>query len=152
MEKKLNHLGLVNGHANVCDAVHDGKISRMTAHSRSWNINRLLVAAIAMMFSVGCHVECKIFFVKSKQSTLISSFLRLAPVLTFRGFNTDRGLITLFDASSVKSRFRFRPNIRKKLLYDPVKISLSFGLQQHSNLSKIQSFSYSEHKLGYRNS
>lgn len=33
---------------------------------------RLLVAATAIMFSEGCHAVCRIFFVKSKLSTLIS--------------------------------------------------------------------------------
>ena len=38
---------------------------------------------------------CRIFLLKSKQSTPISSFLRLPPVHTLRGFNTVLGFMFL---------------------------------------------------------
>lgn len=85
---------------------------------------RLFVAAIAMMFSVGCHAVCKIFLVKSKLSTLMSSFLLLPPTQTLRGLRIARGLLLSRDASKVTSRLVFRSNIRKKLLYAPVIITL----------------------------
>lgn len=85
---------------------------------------RLFVAAIAMMFSVGCHAVCKIFLVKSKLSTLMSSFLRLPPTQTLRGLRMARGLLLSREASRVTSRLVLRSNIRKKLLYAPVIITL----------------------------
>lgn len=77
-----------------------------------------------MMFSVGCHAVCKIFLVKSKLSTLMSSFLRLPPTQTLRGLRIARGLLLSRDASKVTSRLVLRSNIRKKLLYAPVMMTL----------------------------
>uniref|UniRef100_A0A6B0U8D6 Putative secreted protein n=1 Tax=Ixodes ricinus TaxID=34613 RepID=A0A6B0U8D6_IXORI len=102
---------------------------------------RLLVAATATTFSCGCHAVCRILRLKSRQSTLISSFFRLPPVHTFRAFNTVRGLAISREASSVTSLLAVRSNTRKKLLYEPVMMELSVPFQQHSNLSKMQSFS-----------
>lgn len=79
---------------------------------------------MAMMFSVGCQAVCKIFLVKSKLSTLMSSFLLLPPTQTLRGLRTARGLLLSREASRVTSRFVFRSNILKKLLYAPVMITL----------------------------
>lgn len=70
--------------------------------------------------------------------------------LTFLGLSKYLGLAVSLEASNVTSRFEVLSNIRKKLLYEPVMIAESLPLQQHSNLSKIQSFSYSEHSLGRR--
>ena len=94
---------------------------------------RLFVAAIAMMFSVGCHAVCKIFLVKSKLSTLMSSFLRLPPTQTLRGLRIARGLLLSRDASRVTSRLVFRSNIRKKLLYAPVIITLRRERERREN-------------------
>lgn len=91
---------------------------------------RLFVAAIAMMFSVGCHAVCKIFLVKSKLSTLMSSFLRLPPTQTLRGLRMARGLLLSREASKVTSRLVLRSNIRKKLLYAPVIITLQRDRQR----------------------
>ena len=93
------------------------------------NIYRLFVAAIAMMFSSGCQPVCKIFLLKSKQSTLISSFLRFPPVHTFLSLSTVRGLVISRHASRVESRLDSLSNMRKKLLYEPVMMCL----QRHSN-------------------
>ena len=87
-----------------------------------------------MMFSCGCHAVCRIFLLKSKQSTPISSFLRLPPVHTLRGFSTVLGFMFSRDASSVTSRFESRSNIRKKLLYEPVITCL-----QHNNTDRSES-------------
>jgi len=54
------------------------------------------------------------------------------------------------DASRIASLFVVRSNILKKLLYDPVIIAESLPFQQHSNLSKMQSFSYNEHSFERR--
>lgn len=136
------------------------------------------MAATATTFSDGCHAVCKIFLLKSRQSTLISSFLRLPPVqtlfhikhlyerhrhtitfsrcvfesfiLTLRGFKSVFGLAMSRAASNVRSRFVAQSNTLKKLLYEPVIIAESLPFQQHSNLSKIQSFSYSEHNFDLR--
>ena len=78
------------------------------------------MAATAMIFSCGCQAVCRIFLLKSKQSTPISSFLRLPPVQTLRGFNTVLGFMFSRDASSVTSRLDSLSNILKKLLYEPV--------------------------------
>lgn len=96
------------------------------------NIYRLFVAAIAMMFSSGCQPVCKIFLLKSKQSTLISSFLRFPPVHTFLSLSTVRGLVISRHASRVESRLDSLSNMRKKLLYEPVMMCL----QTHSNNKK----------------
>ena len=85
---------------------------------------RLLVAATAITFSLGCQAVWSIFLLKSRLSTLISSFFRLPPVDTLRGFSVARGLLLSRDASSVMSRRVLRSNIRKKLLYDPVMMAL----------------------------
>uniref|UniRef100_A0A2M3ZND8 Putative secreted peptide n=1 Tax=Anopheles braziliensis TaxID=58242 RepID=A0A2M3ZND8_9DIPT len=79
-------------------------------------MNKLLVAATAMMFSSGCQAVCRIRLLKAKQSTLISSFFRLPPVHTLRGFSTVFGLMMSRDASSVTSLFVLRSKMRKKLL------------------------------------
>lgn len=71
--------------------------------SFSWNMYRLLVVATAMMLSRGCQAVWRIFLLKSRLSTLISSFLRFPPVLTLRGFRTDRGLLFSREASRVTS-------------------------------------------------
>lgn len=52
----------------------------MSGLTRSWNIYRLLVAAMAMMFSDGCQAMCRIFLVKSRLSTPTSPRRRLPPV------------------------------------------------------------------------
>lgn len=93
---------------------------------------RLFVAAIAMMFSVGCHAVCKIFLVKSKLSTLMSSFLLLPPTQTLRGLRMARGLLLSREASKVTSRLVLRSNIRKKLLYAPVIITLQRDRERHT--------------------
>jgi hypothetical protein len=54
------------------------------------------------------------------------------------------------EASRVASLFVVRSNILKKLLYDPVMMAESLPFQQHSNLSKMQSFSYNEHSFERR--
>lgn len=51
-------------------------------YNLSWKRNKLLVAATAIMFSVGCQAVCRIFLLKSKQSTEISSFFLFPPVQT----------------------------------------------------------------------
>lgn len=137
----------------------------------SWKMNRLLLAAMAMMLSVGCHAVCRIFFLKSRLSTLISLSLLFFPTHTRRGRRTARRLQTSRLASKVTSRWLARSNIRKKLLYAPVMMTLeqkqgqrkeyghhcdylssklegqrsrshlSVPFQAHSNLSKMQSLS-----------
>ena len=67
--------------------------------------------------------------------------------LTFLGFRIVLGLAISLEASYVTSCLDCRSNIRKKLLYDPVIMAVSLPFQQHSNLSKIQSFSYNEHSF-----
>uniref|UniRef100_A0A1B0AHU6 Uncharacterized protein n=1 Tax=Glossina pallidipes TaxID=7398 RepID=A0A1B0AHU6_GLOPL len=62
-------------------------------------MNKLLVAATAIIFSCGCQAVCRIFLLKSKQSTLILSFFRLPPVQTLRGFSTVFGLTKSREAS-----------------------------------------------------
>lgn len=116
----------------------------------SWNKNKLLVAATAIIFSVGCHAVCKIFLLKSKQSTVISSFLRLPWEHTFLGLRTVFGLATSREDSKVTSFFVVLSNTLKKLLYEPVIIAVSLPFQQHSNLSNMQSFSYSEHSFALK--
>ncbi|KAJ8015342.1 hypothetical protein DPEC_G00025120 [Dallia pectoralis] len=69
--------------------------------SLSWKMYRLLVAAMAMMFSVGCQAVCKIFLVKSRLSTLMSSLRRFPPWQTRRGFSTARGLLLSLEASRI---------------------------------------------------
>ena len=76
------------------------------------------------MFSRGCHAVCRILRLKSRLSTLISSFFLLPPVLTRLGFRTCRGFVFSLDASKVTSRLVLRSNILKKLLYEPVMIAL----------------------------
>merc|ERR1712066_385878 len=98
----------------------------------------------------------KNFFIEIQAVKNISSFLRLPPVLTevsssskfiFLGFRIVLGLAISLEASYVTSCLDCRSNIRKKLLYDPVIMAVSLPFQQHSNLSKIQSFSYNEHSF-----
>lgn len=93
----------------------------------SWKMNRLLLAAMAMMLSVGCHAVCRIFFLKSRLSTLISFSLLFFPTQTRRGLSTARRLHTSRLASRVTSRRLARSNIRKKLLYAPVMMTLKKG-------------------------
>lgn len=90
-----------------------------------------------MMFSMGCHAVWRIFLLKSRLSTLISSFFLLPPVHTFRGFKMARGLLLSLDASRVISRRVFRSNILKKLLYDPVMIAL-FKSRRKATLTRFQ--------------
>ena len=84
-------------------------------------------------------------------------------IRTFRGLSIVFGLATSREASKVTSLREFRSNILeyffashsfhenflylKKLLQLPVIIWESFPFQPHSNLSKMQSFSYREHSL-----
>jgi len=68
-------------------------------------------------------------------------------MLTFLGFRRVFGLAMSRAASKVRSRLVVRSNTLKKLLYEPVIIAESLPLQQHSNLSKMQSFSYNEHNF-----
>ncbi|MEE6517048.1 hypothetical protein FKM82_026989 [Ascaphus truei] len=89
---------------------------------------------MAMMFSVGCQAVCKIFLVKSKLSTLMSSFRLLPPTHTRRGLRTARGLLLSREASRVTSRLVFRSNIRKKLLYAPVMMTLQGAKQDLKKL------------------
>ncbi|KAE8573577.1 hypothetical protein A483_HHAL011532 [Halyomorpha halys] len=57
-------------------------------YNLSWKRNKLLVAATAIMFSVGCQAVCRIFLLKSKQSTEISSFFLFPPnCLWFSNFS-----------------------------------------------------------------
>lgn len=88
----------------------------MSELTLSWKMYRLLVAAMAMMFSAGCQAVCRIFLVKSKLSTLMSSRRRLPPTHTRLGLSTALGLLLSLEASNVTSRLVFRSNIRKKLL------------------------------------
>ena len=67
--------------------------------------------------------------------------------LTFLGFRIVLGFAISLEASYVTSLREDRSNIRKKLLYEPVMMAVSLPFQQHSNLSKIQSFSYNEHNF-----
>lgn len=90
----------------------------------SWKRYRLLVAATAMIFSCGCHAVCRIFLLKSRHSTVISSFFLLPVTATLLGFKTCFGLMDSRLASRHKSFFELRSNIWKKLLYDPVIIDL----------------------------
>ena len=57
---------------------------------------RLLVAATAMMFSCGCHAVCRIFLLKSRQSTKISSRLRFPAVDTLKKRNAPSSLTNPF--------------------------------------------------------
>lgn len=86
---------------------------------------KLLVAATAITLSLGCQAVWRIFLLKSRLSTLISSFFLLPPVDTLRGFSVARGLLLSRDASSVMSRLVLRSNILKKLLYEPVMMALT---------------------------
>lgn len=92
--------------------------------TRSWNMYRLLVAAMAMMFSDGCQAMCRIFLVKSRLSTPTSPRRRLPPVYTRRVRSTARGLLLSRQASRVTPRPVSLSNIRKKLLYAPVMMTL----------------------------
>lgn len=70
----------------------------------------------------------------------MSSFLRLPPTQTLRGLRIARGLLLSRDASKVTSRLVFRSNIRKKLLYAPVIITLEKERQrkkERENKEKI---------------
>lgn len=89
-----------------------------------------------MMFSMGCHAVWRIFLLKSRLSTLISSFFLLPPVHTLRGFRMARGLLLSLDASKVTSRRVLRSNILKKLLYDPVMIALPKTDRKHQAPSR----------------
>lgn len=91
---------------------------------RSWKMYRLLEAAMAMIFSSGCHAMCRIFFLKSRLSTPTSPRRRRPPVYTLRVLSTALGLLFSRQASSVTPRPESRSNIRKKLLYAPVMITL----------------------------
>lgn len=86
-----------------------------------------------MIFSLGCQAVWSIFLLKSRLSTLISSFFRLPLAQTLRGFRTVRGLLFSRDASRVMSRFVFLSNILKKLLYDPVMTTLQKQTRMQSN-------------------
>ncbi|TNN57759.1 hypothetical protein EYF80_032037 [Liparis tanakae] len=88
---------------------------------------RLLVAAMAMMFSDGCQAMCRIFLVKSRLSTPTSPRRRLPPLYTRRVRSTARGLLLSRQASRVTPRPVSLSNIRKKLLYAPVMITLGRG-------------------------
>ncbi|MEE6479528.1 hypothetical protein FKM82_012275 [Ascaphus truei] len=77
-----------------------------------------------MMFSEGCQAVWRIFLLKSRLSTLISSFLLFPPTQTLRGFKIARGLLFSLEASNVTSRLVLRSNILKKLLYEPVIMTL----------------------------
>lgn len=79
---------------------------------------------MAMMFSAGCHAMCRIFLRKSRLSTPTSPRRRRPPVYTRRVRSTARGLLLSRHASSVTPRPESRSNIRKKLLYAPVMITL----------------------------
>lgn len=92
--------------------------------TRSWKMYRLFVAAMAMIFSNGCHAMCRIFLVKSKLSTPTSPRRRLPPVYTLRVRSTARGLLLSRQASSVTPRPVSLSNILKKLLYAPVMMTL----------------------------
>lgn len=92
--------------------------------TRSWKMYRLLVAAMAMMFSDGCQAMCRIFLVKSRLSTPTSPRRRLPPVYTRRVRSTARGLLLSLHASRVTPRPVSLSNIRKKLLYAPVIMTL----------------------------
>lgn len=81
--------------------------------SLSWKMYRLLLAAMAMMFSLGCQAVWRIFFLKSRLSTLTSVSFRFFPTHTRRGCRTARRLHISRLASRVTSRRLARSNIRK---------------------------------------
>lgn len=82
---------------------------------------------MAIIFSDGCQAMCRIFLVKSKLSTPTSPLRRLPPVYTRRVRSTARGLLLSRQASRVTPRPVSLSNIRKKLLYAPVIITLDHG-------------------------
>ena len=88
------------------------------------------MAAKAIMLSPGCHAICKIFRLKSKHSTLISSFFLLPVVVIFFCLRSCFGRIFSRDASKHNPDFNSRLNIRKKLLYDPVSTDLNKKMKQ----------------------
>ncbi|TNN81847.1 hypothetical protein EYF80_007976 [Liparis tanakae] len=75
---------------------------------------KLLVAATAITLSLGCQAVWRIFLLKSRLSTLISSFFLLPPVDTLRGLSVARGLLLSRDASSVMSRRVASEQTRKR--------------------------------------
>ena len=97
----------------------------------SWKRYKLFVAAKAIMFSSGCQALCKIFRLKSKHSTLISSFFLLPVVVTFFCFNGCFGRAFSRVASKHRPALFSRLKIRKKLLYDPVKMELKNNKLKH---------------------
>ncbi len=174
------------------DSVVNGVFTALNCWSLLLNMYRLFVAAIAIIFSFGCQLVCKIFFVKSKLSTQISSFLlvcradwlRLAwlgvpefwvrfEARTRLGLRSCLSLAFSLEHSYICSCLVWREIDLKKLWYEPLRMCLwakrffhllfqadlwgrgrlkasaysSFELQQHSNLSNIQSFSYKMHNL-----
>lgn len=87
-------------------------------------------------------------YIKSQNVQHLALFTVLG--LTFLGLSMVLGFAMSREASRVASLFVVRSNILKKLLYDPVIMAESLPFQQHSNLSKIQSFSYNEHSFERR--
>ncbi len=82
---------------------------------------------MAMIFSDGCQAMCRIFLVKSRLSTPTSPRRRLPPVYTRLVRRTARGLLLSRHASRVTPRPVSLSNIRKKLLYAPVMMTLRRG-------------------------
>ena len=109
----------------------------------SWKRYKLFVAAKAIMFSSGCQALCKIFRLKSKHSTLISSFFLLPVVVTFFCFNGCFGRAFSRVASKHRPALFSRLKIRKKLLYDPVKMEL-----KNNKLKQFNAESLSKNCLG----
>lgn len=110
-----------------CSYFHSCHCACVSGLTRSWKMYRLLVAAMAIIFSDGCQAMCRIFLVKSKLSTPTSPLRRLPPVYTRRVRSTARGLLLSRQASRVTPRPVSLSNIRKKLLYAPVIITLDHG-------------------------
>jgi len=99
------------------------------------------------MFSLTTDLYCNKWTSRQRYA---KSHRNLEIQLTFLGFSMVLGFAMSRDASRIASLFVVRSNILKKLLYDPVIIAESLPFQQHSNLSKMQSFSYNEHSFERR--
>lgn len=82
----------------------------------SWNRYKLFVAATAIMFSCGCQAVWSILWLKSKHSTVISSFFLFPVTATRRGLRICLGLLNSGDASKQISCLSLRSKMWKKLL------------------------------------
>lgn len=122
---------------------------------------RLFAAAQAREFSVGCQAKWSNFVDKSNAFPFASTAGLSGPRRPTRAkVLKDLGLegagacllMGFLLASKVVASVlpAVQPKTRKRLLYEPVATRVPSPLRQHSNLSKIESFSYKSHNLGLK--